>query len=169
MHLHLISEISDFSRLSGYTHYYSTGRTPPLAALQKQGIARFEDKLARGEYRLASHPCPCGAHNDRLLAVRDRYGISVHTVICRACGLVRLDPYYTAETLRSFYAHDYDVIYGRTAQNFRDMFSMHYTHRGAHIFHSLRQIGYPLQGRRIYEIGCGGGCFYGFVKSVRHC
>lgn len=158
MHLNLAREIADFSRLSGYVHYYSAGRGASLSAAQRRGIARLETKLLTGEYQLAPHPCPCGAHDDRLLAVRDRYGISVNTVICRACGLIRLDPYYTPETLTGFYNHEYDDIYGRTERNFHAMFSGFYAGRGASFIRNLREHGFPLQqGRRIYEIGCGGG------------
>lgn len=152
------SELADFSSACGSLRLYRAGREMPLHPRQRQAITGFEDKLARGEYRMAPHPCPCGAHDDQLLTVRDRYGLAVNTVICRICGLMRIDPYYTPETLKSFYSHEYDDIYARTAQSFERKFAQAYADpgRGSLYLQHLRQHRVPLKGRRVYEIGCGG-------------
>lgn len=156
-YLNLAHELCDFSRQSGAMHCYAAGRTVALSEAQRKGIARLEDRLARGEYRMAPRPCPCGAHADQLLAVRDRYGIAVNTVICRACGLMRIDPYYTPETLTGFYSQEYDAIYGRGLVDFSAHFARSYQMRGAPVVRNLRQRQVALEGRRVYEIGCGGG------------
>lgn len=53
-------------------------------------------------------PCPlCDAKSDSLLATRGYPGIPVRNVICRACGLIRIDPRMTQEEYERFYREDF--------------------------------------------------------------
>ena len=164
--LDLTLELAELARSRGGSGYFIRGgRGVMLSPPQHEAIAALKARLARGEYRMAPHPCPCGAHADQLLAVRDRYGIAVNTVICRVCGLMRIDPYYTPETLTGFYSQEYGAIYGRGLVDFSAHFARSYQMRGAPVVRNLRQRRVALEGRRVYEIGCW-GCFYGFVKHL---
>jgi NAD(P)-dependent dehydrogenase (short-subunit alcohol dehydrogenase family) len=49
-------------------------------------------KLASGEYKSESPPCPvCTGGTDVLLAEKDRYGLPMRVVACDRCGLIRTD------------------------------------------------------------------------------
>lgn len=53
-------------------------------------------------------PCPlCGAEKDTVLATRGYPGIPVQNVICRGCGLIRIDPRMTPEGYADFYQEDF--------------------------------------------------------------
>lgn len=139
-----------------------------LSPLQLQARDAFERKLRSAAYRLSQLPCPCGAADDELLADHERHGLELRCVICRRCGQIRADPYYAEETLRSFYASEYDLIYARQITDFRSLFDA----RAAGIGRSTSSASYDygqrifehihgrcaISGReRVYEIGCGGG------------
>jgi len=66
-----------------------------------------------------SVPCPlCDAGNDAVLAERGYPGIPVRNVICKGCGLVRINPRMTREGYEAFYKEDFFEYlnpYGRPA------------------------------------------------------
>ncbi|ELV04616.1 hypothetical protein [Brachyspira hampsonii] len=39
--------------------------------------------------------CVCGEDNDELIATKDKFGLDCNFVICKNCGLIRMNPYYT--------------------------------------------------------------------------
>jgi SAM-dependent methyltransferase len=50
-------------------------------------------------------PCNlCGADDSIAISDRDKYGLPVHTVMCRNCGLMYLSPRPTAASLTRFYS-----------------------------------------------------------------
>jgi SAM-dependent methyltransferase len=56
--------------------------------------------------------CLCGADAPAAVRRRDRYGIAIHVVLCRACGHVYARRRLPATELASFYADSYRVVYG---------------------------------------------------------
>lgn len=71
----------------------------------------FLKKLENGKYRLVSLPCPCGRSEDIGISEIDARGIPLKVVLCKGCGLMRADPYYTESTLRDFYNFEYRGLY----------------------------------------------------------
>lgn len=133
-------------------------------------LGEFLGKLEDGSYRTEPHPCSCGAHDDLLLARIDRYGIPLNSVMCRSCGLVRSDPYYTDETLAAFYQNEYRRIYNGESQSTEQFFEKQ-CEAGREI---LRFLSPRLSvGALVYEIGAGaGGILQPFLEAghtVRGC
>jgi CDP-glycerol glycerophosphotransferase (TagB/SpsB family)/2-polyprenyl-3-methyl-5-hydroxy-6-metoxy-1,4-benzoquinol methylase len=117
-------------------------------------LAEFLGKLDSGEYRTQSSPCICGTHDDLLISQIDRYGIPLDTVLCRKCGLMRSDPYYTPETLESFYKNEYRPLYSGGAES-TDKFFEDQQGAGREI---LSYVGSGLPGRAVVlEVGAGAG------------
>lgn len=63
----------------------------------------IQKKIEDGIYKLEETNCLCGAKNDVVIAETDRYGLSLDTVICRICGLLRTDPRLDKNSLTEFY------------------------------------------------------------------
>lgn len=82
-----------------------------LSSGQIDSIKRVEKKIEKGEYNLKNNQCLCQADDDEIIAFKDRYGFNINTVICKNCGLIRLNPYYDEKTLAKFYDSEYDLIY----------------------------------------------------------
>ncbi len=58
---------------------------------------------------IKSHvPCNlCRSSRVDILALKDRKGKDLRTVICKKCGLIRIDPLPHEETIREFYSNEY--------------------------------------------------------------
>jgi len=68
----------------------------------------------RSEARLQSSACPlcdAPARDAIVVGLRGRFGMDVRNVCCRTCGLVRVDPYPTAEALAEYYREAYRQQY----------------------------------------------------------
>lgn len=69
------------------------------------------EKLHKDKNIFQHNDCLCGANDDELIAKEDRYGLECNFVICKNCGLVRINPYYTEDFLKIFYSEFYSPIY----------------------------------------------------------
>ncbi len=45
----------------------------------------------------------CGANEFKILSKKDRYGLSVSTVICKTCGLIFINPRMDKKSYDKFY------------------------------------------------------------------
>ena len=106
--------------------------------------------------------CPCGSPaGDRLLAEVDRHGLPSQNVICRGCGLIRLNPRWRENRYRDFYQSEYRALYNRTVvpkgSYAKAVAANPATRaRGAWIEREAARHGWGT-GARIVEIGAGGG------------
>lgn len=116
----------------------------------------FMDKIKSGKYKEISTKCLCGADEDLLLAEEDRYGIPFHTVICKKCGMMRANPYYSADTIAEFYANEYSPLY-RELDSCDEGFWKKYLEYGNERVKWIEQKIGSLSGKKVYEIGCGSG------------
>lgn len=123
------------------------------------GLRKFNEKLKSGEYRMEPHPCVCGSGDDVLVAEIDRYGIPLNTVLCKRCGLMRSDPFYTQETLNGFYQNEYRAIYTGEGQSTEAFFQKQMV-AGEHILGYLRP--WLPEDAVVYEVGAGAG---GILKA----
>lgn len=136
-----------------------------LTETQTLALDRVIKKMQSGEYKFRKNPCLCGAQDSTTLATKDRYGLSVTTVLCNACGIVRTDPYYTEETLADFYSNEYRKLYtGNTIADER--FFSNQQSFGAVIYEFLSEkvFGGEIKNKKVFEIGCGAG---GILETFR--
>jgi SAM-dependent methyltransferase len=135
-----------------------------LSETQLQRLAEFRARLDRGDYRLINQSCICGLDvaDDVCIAQIDRYGLPLTSVLCLACGTVRIDPYLDEPSLSHFYAHLYQELYGRN-RNLSGLFAyqgQNYGERIANYYDS----GLPPRAT-VLEVGCGtGGAIAAFDK-----
>lgn len=120
-----------------------------------RAIKAVRAKLSQGEYRLRNYPCPCGdaAAQDCLVAEVDRYGLPLTTVVCSACGTLRLDPYLDGPSLEDFYVNFYQSMYNRE-RSLGDYQAHQYAY-GRKVLSATRER-LPASGW-VFEVGCGAG------------
>ena len=122
------------------------------------------DALTSGELQLKNQNCPCGqtTHNT-IIANRDRYGLLFDSVVCDACGTVRLDPYFEVKRLATFYADIYQGLYARATE------LAEYFDRQLPYGNKIRELLFGNaagDGRKVLEVGCGaGGGLSAFEKA----
>lgn len=153
----LCEEVSDYLNLIKCHAFFLGQRGEKLTKYQIKYITQINEKVRNGEYKLMSYKCLCGECFDEIIAVRDRYGIKMNTVICKNCGLVRINPYYDKDALKNFYNNEYDHIYrGGVHMNFNDHFSKQISH-GKRIISMLKNNDITVNNKLVYEVGCAGG------------
>ena len=81
------------------------------------------EKLHKDKNIFQHNDCLCGANDDELIAKEDRYGLECNFVICKNCGLVRINPYYTEDFLKIFYSEFYSPIYRGSRKCSEEKFS----------------------------------------------
>jgi len=60
------------------------------------------------DIQMPSQPCWCGQTGGRVVSRRDRWNQPVVSVLCTACGTIRLEPRMTPEQATAFYTGRYD-------------------------------------------------------------
>lgn len=126
---------------------------------------RVVEKMRTGEYSLIENPCLCGGQSDIILAKRERFDIPIRTVLCRACGIVRSDPYYDGKTVVAFYENEYRKLYGGNAVATEKFFTEQEGF-GTYIYDFLNENIFKgeIRNKNIFEIGCGAG---GILETFR--
>ena len=119
-------------------------------------------KIQEGEYSLEHNTCVCGANNDIPIASTDRYGIMVCTKLCRVCGLMRSDPYYSPNTIVKFYENEYRPLYSSDPVCSEEFF--HEQEKEGEKIYSFLQKYLSTHHRTIFDIGCGAGGILNFFK-----
>lgn len=140
----------------------------PLTRIQAEYRRAFMGKLHDGRYRFEQVPaCPCGSAAVIALADRDRFGIPVGIVLCRACGLARTSPRLAADNLAEFYEHDYHGLH----QGIRrpdPSTALFRRGQGAAIHEFLADL-LPDRPLRVADVGCGtGGVLREFESAAGH-
>jgi 2-polyprenyl-3-methyl-5-hydroxy-6-metoxy-1,4-benzoquinol methylase len=107
----------------------------------------------------------CGADDSVVVARRVSFDMRYRTVVCRACGLVYIDPRPTEESFRRFYDNGYFSLYtgkrhiGEAVEPVPD--------RGTAVFDFVAEDREPSSLRGLLDIGCGvGGLLFGFADSL---
>ena len=164
-HAKLIDELNDYAGLT-HQHLFLLGqRGRGISEHQRTYINQLNDKIEDGEYVAVPNKCICGSDEDEIIAVRDRYGIKINTVICRHCGLIRANPYYDKKSLANFYTNEFDEIYrGGINLGFDDYFEKR-VEAGEQIIETLKNNSISIDNQTVYEIGCAGG---GILKAFQN-
>ena len=162
----MTEELNEFFRLQKDKNkiFLRAYRGIGLSSKQVNVIKQVETKIKEGKYNLKKNKCLCQADDDEIIAFEDRYGFKINTVICRNCGLIRLNPYYDEETLAKFYDSEYDLIY-RTKKSPKKIFKEQQTRGGGYI-RTLLDNGITLNNKTVYEAGCAmGGILQAFKNE----
>ena len=134
-----------------------------LNELQRKSIAEFTAKLENGTYHFVDNSCLCGGHDDICITEKDRYGIPCRYVLCRKCGVVRLEKRLDDESTALFYRDDYRNIYNaneRVGHYFRFQ-----ERRGDFFWSVIEKYADTSRIHTAFEAGCGaGGVLYAFHK-----
>ena len=116
-----------------------------------------QEKLQNLVYE--KYNCECGATEEEfeVLLEEDRYGLPVHTVICKKCGLVMTNPRMTQKWYDYFYKNIFGRLY-RGAENDEDIeqYFEQQKKRGEFIYHSVQKM-WDSQFQTVLEIGCSSG------------
>ena len=123
-------------------------------------------KTQQNEYKLKENPCLCGAHRDKLLSVRDRYGIKINTVICENCGLIRTNPYYDEESLNNFYNSEYRSLYTFTNDDTEKFFEQQIRAGKKILDNVVQNTEFLPKDEIVYEIGTGMGGILSVFKDA---
>ena len=113
-------------------------------------------KLHKDKNIFEHNDCLCGTNDDELIAKEDRYGLECNFVICKNCGLVRMNPYYTEDFLKIFYSKFYSPIYRGSSKCSEEKFNERILY-GNSIIENIEKIIGDISNKRIFEIGCGSG------------
>ncbi|MBN1526089.1 MAG: methyltransferase domain-containing protein [Candidatus Omnitrophica bacterium] len=131
----------------------------PLNSVQTALRDAIQDKLDKGYYKLEDCHCLCGADDDVIIAGTDRYGFAINTVICRSCGILRIDPRPSRGVLKEFYSREYqDLYWDAEPENISDHFRAQVTggvYMKDFIKGHLNISGF--RGKTVMEIGCSAG------------
>ncbi len=126
----------------------------PLCHEQRALAAAVYGKIRDGSYRMLSDCCPCGKPgSDTLLSEVDRYGLSLNTVLCSACGTLRTNPYPDDDGLADFYTRYYQRMYARS--NDRPGYFAKQQAYGQRVLELVRN--WLPAGSFVFEAGCGAG------------
>ena len=125
------------------------------AQSQLDFFAMLSDGMSTKQLKLVKQPCPCGqtTHNT-VIAQRDRYALKFDSILCDACGTVRIDPYFDDKSLEKFYADIYQGLYARAIEP-----SVYFDRQLAY-GQKIRESVFGSQtgaGKKVLEIGCGAG------------
>ena len=113
-------------------------------------------KIHKDKIYFQHNDCLCGANNDELIAKEDRYGLECNFVICKNCGLIRMNPYYTEDFLKIFYSKFYSPIYRGNSKCSEENFNERISY-GNLIIENIENIIGGISNKKVFEIGCGAG------------
>ncbi len=134
-----------------------------LRPAQLEQIKKIKLKIASGEYQLQAQPCLCGkSSKSEIYCENDRYGIPLTTKICLNCGMLRSDPYYSEETLNSFYNNEYRKLYSNMVTCTEDFFKLQYN-SAEKIYSFLKE--HIQSSRTCLDVGCGAGGVLAYFKN----
>jgi len=144
----LLSERFRFSDLSNISHV-------KLSKIALDAKISVERKIREGIYKFEDKPCFCGSNDSLIIAERDRYGLYYPVVICKQCGLIRVNPRMTSDAYQDFYSRYYRRFYGDDDYDKNELWSMR-IEQGNDVFEFIKQNLPELSGT-VFDIGCNMG------------
>lgn len=159
----IIDEYLDIIKLSNL--FLLNGRGFKLNRDKIKLRNQINKKMFSGEYKLNFYQCLCGNDNDKLIAIRDRYGIKINTVICKCCGLIRTNPYYDEEALDKFYNIEYRPLYTFVNNDTEEFFKLQVKTGNIILQNIKNNTRFKLKDKIVYEVGTGMG---GILKAFQN-
>jgi SAM-dependent methyltransferase len=145
---------------NGYLEYHAKES-------QIQAIRVFKGKIDSKAYGLIKNNCICGVKrsNDLIFSERDRHGLSLKYVICRACGLVRLSEVLNNKSMSLFYRDDYNNIYKSGSVSIEAVFEKALP-RAERYFNLIKKLTLLNKINSVFESGtCTGANLYPYFKA----
>ncbi len=141
----------------------------------KEAVQRVNSKINSGFYHHIENRCLCGntkPAQDVLLAEKDMWGITVDSVLCSKCGLIRSKMIPDKKALADFYETDYKNIYYNSIEPGEDLFNSQKI-RGEGFFKLVENLNILDEIKTVFDYGCGmGGALVPFKqvgKKVSGC
>ncbi len=130
-----------------------------LTELQQLEIAKFYQKLDKGQYQFETIECPtCNSSEFEKLAENDRYGLPCDVVMCKKCGLTLTNPRLTEESYNDFYNSNYRAIYlGRTSDEDKHAYFKLQYKRATYKYNFIKDNIGDVKQLKVLEIGCAAG------------
>ena len=149
-------------RLGQYSDESITSHMTPD---QLAARAAFTSRVSQQIWSLSDRPCQlCGDREFRLVALTDRHGLPVRTLLCTNCALVQTSPVLGREDYKDYYATVYRRLYdpaGRPTDEFFD----DQRRRGRALASQLLRGGVRPPAT-VVEVGVGaGGVLQGFLDN----
>lgn len=137
-----------------------------LGLKQKAVRDALQNKIGN-VYLLVDKPCLCGSKDATLISDKDRYELLLNVVICKACGLIRLNPCLSSESLRQFYQKEYWDLYMGEEEAAPEKYFQGMVLRGNYIKDIFDEfIKRDWKGLNVLEVGCqAGGILSPFLKA----
>lgn len=107
--------------------------------------------------------CLCGGMQDICLSRVDKFGFPARIVLCRQCGLVRLNPRWAPET----YAHIYKAHYWPLVRGTRAITTGRFKLSMKRARDSIEKLAHltEIRGRSVLEIGCSYGAALSLIRQ----
>lgn len=86
----------------------------PLFKTIDNRVEEFNNKIINGIYKFNKVNCLCGNksnENDIVISKVDKFNIPVNFLLCKKCGLIRVDKILDEVSLENFYKNEYRYIY----------------------------------------------------------
>ena len=133
-----------------------------LNELQKQTLIEINNKIASDIYKYTKNNCACGFAgelSDMEICSHDRFGMTARNVVCKNCGLIRLDPHLDQESLALFYRDHYRRLYTglKSSDNAGLVFNAQYI-TGQNYYNYIKSKIVNIDDyKNVLEIGCSSG------------
>ncbi|MEI6311215.1 MAG: methyltransferase domain-containing protein [Bacteroidota bacterium] len=135
-------------------------------------VAVLNNKIKTKEYKHIINNCLCGnkhPEKDILLAQKDMFGITLDSLICSQCGLVRSKEILDDESTAKFYTYEYKSIFYHMSEPNNEHFEGE-CERGEQFFNLLKEQNLLDKIETVFESGCGmGGNMYPLLKAQKKC
>ena len=140
-----------------------------LKKIQRDKIREFENRY-NIKNRKENICYICNKRQFIKICEKDKYGFYYPVLVCKNCGLVQVNPYYTEEEIKIFYSDYYREIYmGRKESIKRDINIDQ--KRGFKVIKLIEDnTKIKIRNKKILDVGCGkGGILMEFKKRNNEC
>ena len=138
----------------------------PFNNMFKEFISPEKDSLLKmfndGIYEFYDNYCLCGNvnnKNDIILSQKDCIGVPITTLICKLCGLIRINKCLNNKSLSNFYKNYYNILYYKTDKVNDKLFEEEISEksRSYKLFSLVNKKGLLNDIINVFEIGCSAG------------
>ena len=138
----------------------------PFNNMFKELISSEKDSLLKmfndGIYEFYDNYCLCGNvnnKNDIILSQKDCIGVPITTLICKLCGIIRINKCLSKKSLSNFYKNYYNILYYKTDKVNDKLFEEEISEksRSYKLFSLVNKKGLLNDITNVFEIGCSAG------------
>jgi SAM-dependent methyltransferase len=142
---------------------YSSEPAISLNEVQSDARRTLLEKYQSGEIQTQDVPCYCGDTGGQEIALKDRYGFPVRTVLCMRCGLLRTSPRMTPASAERFYKEYYRTLYDGAWGGPEARFE-HNLRLGERMISKIPLLVSKVQ--TVFDVGCAAGGMLQAFKNI---